>query len=168
MSDIYTWARAVLDHLIHGKDLGDMPPSLREKRAACFVTLHEKDSGALRGCIGSLSPLYTNLGEEIRHNAKQAAFHDPRFTPVSAMEWDNLSLSVDVLSPSEKIVSMEDLDPKVYGVIVSRGFARGVLLPDLEGVDTVEDQVRIAKMKAGIPSHKDAKLERFKVTRYEA
>lgn len=168
MSDVYAWAYAVLNHLINGTALGDMPPTLKKTQAACFVTLHEKESGDLRGCIGTLSPVYGNLGEEIRHNAESAAFHDPRFAPVKAEEWENLSLSVDVLSPSERISGLEDLDPTTYGVIVSRGFARGVLLPDLEGVDTAADQVAIAKRKAGIPPHQPVKMERFKVTRYES
>lgn len=168
MSDVHAWAVAVLDHLLQGRPLGAMPASLADTQAACFVTLHQKGSGQLRGCIGSLAPAQANLGQEICHNAEAAAFRDPRFLPVQAEEWPQLEVSVDVLSAPEPIARLGDLDPKRYGVIVSRGFAKGVLLPDLEGVETARDQVAIAKRKAGIPEGVDVTLERFQVTRYES
>ena len=97
-----------------------------------------------------------------------ACSQDPRFPPVRPDELDYLSYSVDVLGSPEPVSSLEELDPKRYGVIVTRGFKRGLLLPDLEGVDTVFDQVAIAKRKAGIAPGEDAKLERFEVVRHSA
>ena len=131
--------------------------------AACFVSL--KKHGELRGCIGTLEPAETDLGAEIARNARSAAFYDPRFERVRADELATLTCSVDVLSPSEPCVAA-DLDPAVYGVIVSAGLRRGVLLPDLQGVDTVEQQVDIARQKAGIGPGEAFSVARFTVTRY--
>ncbi|HTX70458.1 MAG TPA: AmmeMemoRadiSam system protein A [Thermoleophilia bacterium] len=134
-----------------------------QRRAACFVTL--KMHGQLRGCIGTLEPAEASLGREIERNAFSSALRDPRFPPVTSEEIDALTCSVDVLSESEPC-SVEDLDPKVYGVIVESGFKRGVLLPALEGVDTVEQQVGIALQKAGIAPDRGFDVRRFRVTRY--
>jgi AmmeMemoRadiSam system protein A len=133
------------------------------RRAACFVSI--KQRGQLRGCIGTLTPAEPDLAHEIARNAASAAFHDPRFPPVTANELDGLSYSVDVLSPSEP-TRLEELDPRRYGVIVSSGWRRGVLLPDLAGVDTVERQVFIALQKAGISPDEPFEAQRFTVTRY--
>jgi AmmeMemoRadiSam system protein A len=135
------------------------------RRAACFVSL--KKHGALRGCIGTLEPAAPDLAAEIARNARSAALHDPRFHQVGADELPALVCTVDVLSPSAPCVPA-DLDPAVYGVIVLAGVRRGVLLPDLEGVDTVEQQVDIALQKAGIGRDEEYTLERFTVTRYRA
>jgi len=124
-----------------------------------------KQRGQLRGCIGTLTPAEPDLAHEIARNAASAAFHDPRFPPVTADELDGLSYSVDVLSPSEP-TRLEELDPRRYGVIVSSGWRRGVLLPDLAGVDTVERQVFIALQKAGISPDEPFETQRFTVTRY--
>lgn len=134
-----------------------------ERPAACFVTL--KKRGELRGCIGTLEPAETRLGDEIARNAHSSALRDPRFPPVAADEVEALTCSVDVLSPSEPC-ALADLDPAEYGVIVSSGFRRGVLLPALEGIDTVERQVSIARQKAGIAPGEGCDLRRFRVTRY--
>jgi len=174
-------ARRVVENLLAsgeaGKSQGEDPersiaeilaraPALFGPPAPCFVSLHGPD-GSLRGCIGTLLPTRASLGEEIRANAIAAATRDPRFPPVSRSELRGLHFSVDVLEPSEPVESLEELDPRVYGVIVSKGFRRGVLLPDLEGVDTPEVQVRIALRKAGIGDPSGVRIERFRVRRYE-
>ena len=134
-------------------------------RAGAFVSLHE--DGMLRGCIGTIAPTRSTLAEEIAHNAIAAATEDPRFPPVRPEELDSLEVKVDVLHEPEPAASLGDLDPKVYGVITSCGTRRGLLLPDLEGVDTCEDQVAIAMQKGGIAAGEPVRLERFKVDRYE-
>jgi uncharacterized protein (TIGR00296 family) len=99
-------------------------------------------------------------------NSISAATKDPRFSPVSEEELNDLTYSVDILSPPEKVAGSSDLDPRKYGIIVNSGYRRGLLLPDLEGVDTVEEQIRITKMKAGILPHEEVELYRFQVKRY--
>jgi AmmeMemoRadiSam system protein A len=140
-----------------------LPPELAEK-AGVFVCL--KKGGELRGCIGTYLPSCDSVANETITNAISAATKDPRFPPVSEDELDKLSYSVDVLSCPEKVGNIAELDPRKYGIIVVRGFRRGLLLPDLEGVDTVEDQIRITKMKAGIPPHEEVEIYRFEVKRY--
>jgi AmmeMemoRadiSam system protein A len=134
-----------------------------DRRAACFVTLKER--GQLRGCIGTLEPAEGSLGREIARNAHSSALRDPRFPPVAPDEIEALSCSVDVLSPSEPC-ALADLDPAVYGVIVEAGLRRGVLLPALEGIDTVDAQVGIALQKAGISPDQPYDVRRFLVTRF--
>ena len=141
-----------------------LPDDMVGRRAGAFVSLHE--FGNLRGCIGTIAPARHSLAEEIIMNGVAAATEDPRFAPVRPAELDHLSYSVDVLGEPEPVDSLEQLDPARYGVIVTRGFKRGLLLPDLEGVDTVMDQIAIAKQKAGIAPDEDAKLERFEVVRH--
>jgi len=140
-----------------------LPADLSEK-AGVFVCL--KKDGELRGCIGTYLPSCDSVANETITNAISAATKDPRFQPVSEDELDKLSYSVDVLSCPEKVSSLEELNPRKYGIIVASGFRRGLLLPDLEGVDTVEDQLRITKMKAGILPHEDVEIYRFEVKRY--
>jgi MEMO1 family protein len=141
------------------------PPDdpLFDTPAACFVSL--KEHGDLRGCIGTLEPAEATLGREIVRNAYSAALHDPRFFRVRPEELAALTCSVDVLSPSEPC-HVADLDPRVYGVIVSSGLRRGVLLPDLEGIDEADKQVAIALQKAGILPNEPFDVARFTVTRY--
>lgn len=144
----------------------DTPRELLESRAGVFVSLHE--DGELRGCIGTIEPVRKNVAEEIVRNGVAACSEDPRFPPVRAEELDYLELSVDVLFPAEPVASEAELDPARYGVIVSKGWRRGLLLPNLEGVDTVEQQVAIAKRKAGIGlGERGVRLERFEVVRHE-
>jgi AmmeMemoRadiSam system protein A len=132
-------------------------------RAGTFVSLHL--DGHLRGCIGTIAPTQRTLAAEVVHNAVQAASADPRFPAVTADEVDRLDVKVDVLYPPEGC-SFEDLDPEQYGVIVSCGWRRGLLLPDLEGVDSSAEQVDIARKKAGISPSEPCSLERFRVDRY--
>lgn len=157
------YARACIDQLVRGRGVPAAPDHpLYRQRAACFVSL--KKRGELRGCMGTLAPTEANLGEEIARNARAASFDDPRFEPVRPDELEALAVTVDVLSPSEEC-SYADLDPVRYGVIVRSGLRRGVLLPDLAGVDTADLQVRIAKQKAGISPGEPCRYERFTVTR---
>ena len=143
-----------------------LPDELTSTRAGAFVSL--KKDGQLRGCIGTILPTQDTLADEICANAISAGCRDPRFSPVEASELPELIYDVDVLSAPEPIDGPEDLDPKRYGVIVStsRG-RRGLLLPDLDGIDTVEEQIRIAARKGGInPDESSVRLERFTVTRH--
>ncbi len=161
--------RTIEDYLRSGKVIS--PPSripeVFQKKAGTFVSLHKK--GRLRGCIGTYLPTQDNLANEIIKNAISAATQDPRFPPVDTSEIRDLEISVDVLSRPEPVKSKRELDPKKYGVIVSKGWQKGLLLPDLEGVGTVEQQLEIAKQKAGLGGTPVEQLEiqRFTVTRYE-
>jgi AmmeMemoRadiSam system protein A/AmmeMemoRadiSam system protein B len=139
---------------------------LLSARAACFVSI-KTHAGDLRGCIGTIEPLKSNLAKELIANAINAAARDPRFAPVAPDELDGLRYSVDVLGVPEP-AEFEDLDPKVYGVIVEdkSGRLRGLLLPDIPGVDTARQQVDIAARKAGISDGAPLKLSRFRVDRY--
>ena len=120
----------------------------------------------MRGCIGTVEPAYADLAHEIINNAIAAATRDPRFEPVQECELGHLTYSVDVLSPPERIDGPDALDPRRYGVIVQSGRRRGLLLPDLPGVDSVEEQVAIARGKAGILPDEPVDLYRFQVERY--
>lgn len=142
-----------------------VPNSFLSNKAGTFVSL--KKNGLLRGCIGTIAPTTENVVEEVVRNAIEAAFYDPRFPSLSLEEFPQIDCSVDVLSQAETILSSDQLDPKQYGVIVTKGPRRGLLLPNLAGVDTVEEQLKIAKSKAGIGPQEDCELERFKVVRYE-
>jgi MEMO1 family protein len=142
-----------------------LPEEMLRNKAGVFVSIHE--NGELRGCIGTTSPLQSSIAEEIIHNAISACSSDPRFSPVLATELPFLSISVDVLDPYEEIASVKELDPKRYGVIVERGSRRGLLLPNLEGVTSVAQQVSIAKRKAGISEEDAVTLYRFEVERHQ-
>ena len=141
-----------------------LPVGLTQKKAGAFVSL-QKD-GQLRGCIGTILPAQRSLAEEILYNAVSAAAHDPRFEPVRPEELDSLVYSVDVLTEPEPIDSEKQLNVKRYGVIVEAGGRRGVLLPDLPGVATVDEQVSIARRKGGIRSGEAVQLWRFEVVRH--
>ncbi len=158
------YAAACLRAVVRDEPSPAAPPHpLFGGRAACFVSL--KKDGELRGCIGTLEPLQQTLALEIAHNAASSALHDHRFEVVSASELSAITCSVDVLSASRPC-RRDELDPARYGVIVTRGGRRGVLLPALEGVDGVEQQLSIALRKAGIPSGRSFELYRFTVTRF--
>lgn len=162
------WAWRVIESYILRNEYpgipADMSKELTQRRAACFVTIH-KTNGDLRGCIGTILPTKQNLAEEIRDNAIAAATKDPRFPSVRPEELGDLVISVDVLSEPEEC-KPEDLNPKKYGVIVEAGWRRGVLLPDLPGINTVQEQLRIALLKAGISPNEPYKIFRFSATRY--
>ena len=143
----------------------DVPEALLSSRAGAFVSLHEH--GELRGCIGTISATTENIAREILQNGVSACSRDPRFPPVRPDELDYLEYSVDVLGAAEPVSSPDQLDVKRYGVIVTKGWKRGLLLPNLDGVDTVAYQLEIAKRKAGIdPDDDDVELERFEVVRH--
>ena len=143
----------------------DLPAELTSKRAGAFVSIHEH--GRLRGCIGTIAPVQACLAQEIIDNAVSASTRDPRFDPIRADELAWLEISVDVLGDPEPISSPKELDVKRYGVIVTKGRKRGLLLPDLDGVDTVEQQISIAKSKAGIAEwDSNVQLQRFEVVRH--
>jgi hypothetical protein len=141
-----------------------IPPEMQGK-AGVFVSIHK--DGELRGCIGTIGPSEENIAEEIVRNAISASTSDPRFNPVTPDELSQLDINVDVLTEPELISSEKDLDPKKYGAIVESGWKRGLLLPDLEGVDTVKKQLEICRMKAGIDPDEPVKLYRFEVKRYK-
>ncbi len=128
-----------------------------------FVSL--KKGGELRGCIGTVFPSQPSLAQEIVHNAIQAASKDPRFFPVGPEELDRISISVDVLSSPEPCTE-DELHPKKYGVLVEDGLRKGLLLPDLPGVDSAYQQLAIAKQKAGLPADAPCRLSRFTVERH--
>lgn len=144
-----------------------LPRRFLEERAGVFVSLRKGDE--LRGCIGTIAPTCACVADEVVRNGIAAASEDPRFSPVCADELDFLSYSVDVLAPPEPVSSPDELDPARFGVIVTQGWRRGLLLPNLEGVDAVEQQISIAKRKAGIWSGDgELQLERFEVVRHVA
>ncbi len=162
-------ARQAVETFVRSEQILTPPPSTDEflsSPAPCFVSLKTL-SGELRGCIGTIEPARGTLAQEIIANAISAATNDPRFDPVRPEELANLRYSVDVLFPPEETV-MSDLDPSVYGVIVEdeSGTRRGLLLPDIPGIDNAEQQVEIAARKAGIRSDEAIRLCRFKVERY--
>ncbi len=135
-----------------------------KERAGVFVSLKKK--GKLRGCIGTFSPSTRNVAEEIIQNAISSSTRDPRFPSLGKEELNEIDYSVDVLSEPERVKGPEELDPKRYGVIVKKDWRKGLLLPDLEGIDTVEEQISIARQKAGIYPDEKVELWRFEVKRY--
>ena len=144
----------------------ELTDEMLHSRAGAFVSIHEH--GELRGCIGTIAPVQDSLAMEIIANAISASTRDPRFPPIRPKELPFLEINVDVLGEPEDISSMDELDVKRYGVIVTKGRRRGLLLPDLEGVDTVEYQVQIARMKAGIRDEEEGvRLARFEVIRHK-
>jgi len=144
-----------------------LPPELAVEAATC-VSIKTLAGGAksLRGCIGTLDPTCANAALEIIENAVKAATQDPRFPPIQPRELPDLVYSVDILSTPEPVTDLSQLDPIRYGVIVRSGFYRGVLLPNLETVDTVEEQLSIAMQKASIAAGQTVDILRFEVVRY--
>lgn len=144
---------------------GGLPPEMLTRRAGVFVSI--KKDGQLRGCTGTIEPAQKNIAAEIIENSIMSVSRDPRFDPVAPDELEELTYSVDVLTEPEPVNSPDMLDPSRYGVIVSSGYKRGLLLPDLEGVDTAESQIRIALQKAGIRPSEQYGVERFEVERHK-
>ena len=168
-SDIYVrLARQSLEEYITKERMlplpEDLPEELLKTRAGAFVSIHKH--GRLRGCIGTIMPTTDCLAKEIIRNAVSASTRDPRFDPIRPDELKWLEISVDVLGKPEKIRSIDELDVKRYGVIVSCGRKRGLLLPDLEGVDNPRQQVAIAMQKGGIREDENYELQRFEVVRH--
>ena len=142
----------------------DIPAEMKERKAGAFVSIHKY--GQLRGCIGTILPVTECIAQEIINNAVSASTEDPRFDAITADELEWLEINVDILGDPEDISGPEELDVKRYGVIVTKGHKRGLLLPDLDGVDTVEEQISIAKRKAGIAPGEKVTLQRFEVVRH--
>ena len=168
--DYVRLARMSIEHFVRTHSFAslpsDLPQELIEKRAGAFVSI--KKYGKLRGCIGTFLPAQKTLAEEIFYNAVSAAAHDGRFEPIEEEELNRLVYSVDVLSMPEPIESAAQLNPKIYGVIVKSltDNRRGLLLPDLAGIDTAEDQIAIAREKARIQPKEAIALARFTVERH--
>lgn len=143
-----------------------LPAKMLTEKAGVFVSIHKK-GGSLRGCIGTFLPTKENIAQEIIVNAISSAVRDPRFPPVSKEELPDLVYSVDILSASKTVSNRKAIDPKKYGLIVSTPDGRrGLLLPDIPGVETAEDQIAICKRKAGILPSEKVKLEIFTVERH--
>ena len=167
MSPLTRLARETVEtHVKEGRTLQpeELTPEMREK-AGVFVSIHK--FGELRGCIGTFEATEKNVAEETMANAINSATRDPRFPPVAPNELEDLTYKVDVLTPPEPVESQDELDPSKYGVIVESGYSRGLLLPDLEGVDSVDRQIDICRQKAGIAPGEPVKLYRFEVKRYK-
>jgi AmmeMemoRadiSam system protein A len=169
MGDIYVELarQSLTSYIKDGKKLQmpeRLPEELMNRRAGAFVSLHK--NGELRGCIGTIGPTTYCVAQEIINNAISASTRDPRFPAVKEDEIDQLEINVDVLGEAEPVASPDELDVKRYGVIVSNGMRRGLLLPDLDGVDTVEQQISIARQKAGIGPSEKIELQRFEVVRH--
>ncbi len=161
-------ARKTIESYVRTGEILDVPEGLPEEmyrdRAGAFVSI--KKDGSLRGCIGTIKATQTSIAMEIINNAVSASARDYRFSPIEPEELEKLIISVDILGECEKIDSPAQLDVKRYGVIVTKGRKRGLLLPNLDGVDTIEEQIAIAKRKAGIGEEEEAGLERFEVIRH--
>ena len=161
-------ARASLHHYLEVGSVLPVPDQLTEElkgRSGVFVSL--KKQGKLRGCIGTFSPTRESVASEIIYNAISAGTADPRFDQVVLKELPDITMSVDILGDPEGVDSTDKLDPQKYGVIVRKGSRSGLLLPMLEGVDTVDVQISIAMQKAGIHAEEEIELYRFTVVRYE-
>ncbi len=159
--------KSLESYILHGQKIpvpDGLPPEMYSTQAGAFVSIHKL--GDLRGCIGTIAPTTGCVAEEIIQNAISASTQDPRFPPITADELSLLEVNVDVLGEAEDIPSPDMLDVKRYGVIVTNGYRRGLLLPDLDGVDTVEQQIDIARRKAGIMPDEDIRLQRFEVVRH--
>lgn len=159
--------RAVEEYIVSGNEVEvdeDELPEILKKEAGVFVTL--KKNGELRGCMGTFRPVQKNAAYEIISNAMTAAENDPRFPEVDKSEFDEIVISVDILSEAEEVDDKSELDPSKYGILVKGGHQTGLLLPDLEGVDTAEEQVNIARRKAGLRPDDKIDIFRFSVKRF--
>jgi len=160
-------ARKAVEKYVRDKEIhrpGKLTPEMKEK-AVVFVSIHKR--GQLRGCIGTFQPARPNVAQEIIHNAISSATRDYRFSPVTPEELPQLTYKVDILTKPELVSSKSDLDPRKYGVLVEYRGKKGILLPDLEGVNSIDQQIEIASAKGGILPDEPVKLYRFKVRRFE-
>ena len=162
-------AKNTIEHYVKNKEMMDIPEDLSEElyihQGGVFVSI--KRDGNLRGCIGTVAPTQKSIAEEIMNNAVEAASKDSRFTELQEEELDEIEISVDVLSPLEDVADKSQLDIKKYGVVVTKGYKRGLLLPDIEGVKSVDHQIDIALEKAGIKADEGYTLQRFTVERHK-
>lgn len=158
-------ARRAVSAQAEGRDARALRPESRGAPQACFVSLHA--GNRLRGCIGTLRPSQPSVEQEVVENAIAAAMRDPRFPPVRAEEVAGLHLSIDLLEAPEPVQSVAELDPRQWGCIVREGAKSGVLLPDIPGVRTAEQQIGICREKAGIAPDAPVTLARFRVQRLE-
>lgn len=160
--------RAVEEYIVSGKEAEIVEselPEILKKEAGVFVTL--KKAGKLRGCMGTFKAVQKNAAYEIISNAMTAAENDPRFPEVEKEELNEISISVDILSEPEAVRDKSELDPKKYGILVKGGHQTGLLLPDLEGIETAEKQLSVAKRKAGLREDAEVEIYRFTVSRFE-
>jgi AmmeMemoRadiSam system protein A len=157
-------ARAVLEAHLTGRGDASTAASGTRPSRGCFVSL--KLAGRLRGCIGTVLPTRATLEEEVAENALSAALRDPRFSPLRAEELEWVRLSIDLLTPPEPVRAPDELDAARYGVLLRAGSRLGVLLPDIPGVHTPEQQIEICLEKAGIGPRDGYRLERFQVERF--
>jgi len=162
--ELCTLAREALDHFLRtGETMAAQTRTGR--RAGCFVSLHDPH-GELRGCIGTIEPVHDDLAEETIVNAISAGTRDPRFAAVTTVELRRLSLEVSVMGEPEAVDNESDLDPRRYGLVLRSGPRRGVLLPDLDGVDTVAMQIDIVRRKAMIGPDEPVEMWRFQVEKH--
>ena len=168
MNPLVELAKRSIESYVIDKKILTPPPKLTEEmkgRAGVFVSLKKK--GGLRGCIGTFAPTTESIAEEVIRNAIESATRDPRFPPVEKEEIPELEISIDVLTEPVKVASVKELDAKRFGVIVKSGMKRGLLLPDLEGVNTPEEQIAICRKKAWISDNEPIELYKFEVKRYK-
>ena len=164
-------ARETVVRCLSGRDIPesglevDSNPNIWRDARACFVSIKTL-SGTLRGCIGTLTPAQASIDMEIISNAISASTKDPRFKPMKHSELKEVTFSVDVLDTPEPVNDISKLDPLVWGIIISKGGRRGVLLPNLEGISDVRQQISIASQKAGITDTAGSTIERFSVRRF--
>ncbi len=161
-------AKMTVEKYVTKQEIPDMPEKIfvEVEQAGVFVSIKTAD-GDLRGCIGTIFPTEDHIGQEIINNAVKAATKDPRFDEIQHHELENLNYSVDVLHKPERVTSEEELDPKNYGIIVvAKDGKQALLLPDLEGIETIQQQLAVCKRKAGIPMNEPIAVHRFKADRY--
>lgn len=166
-------ARQSINYFLEKQKMMDLPLGLPEKllktKSATFVTLHQKPSGELRGCVGTFIPIRENVAEEIIYNAVSSAVDDPRFPPVTLADLPAIEISVDVLSSLKHISAklLNSLNPKKDGLLVrTSDDRRGILLPDIEGIETIDEQERICRLKAGIGRNEPVSYQTFTVDRF--
>ena len=167
--ELVNLAKATIENYIKKDEIIKVPDNasleITQKRAGVFVSIHK--FGELRGCIGTFLPTKNSIAEEIIRNAISASTEDPRFDRITEEELKYLEINVDVLEEPKEIQSIEELDVKKYGIIVHSGYKRGLLLPDIDGVDTVKQQIEIAMRKGNINSDEEIKIEKFEVIRHK-
>lgn len=171
MSEYVILAKKAIEKYINDGEIlpapSDLPPEFYDKKHGVFVSIHKGKE--LRGCIGTYLPAHENLAEEIILNAVAACSKDSRFSPITAEELPAVSVEVSLLGAPEKISGIDELDPKKYGVVVKCPDGRcGLLLPDIEGVDSTEQQILIACQKGGIKPAIDQNIEihKFQVIKF--